>query len=83
MLNVNEVDNASIYQAIENVTAATANDEPEANVFIVAYIFSEPEIYNHCYQQTEANESENPAHALQWAESPAIVTNMGEVNQRV
>jgi hypothetical protein len=48
-LNVDEVDNVAIYQTIENVTAATPNDEPEANVFIVAYIFSEPEVCNYCY----------------------------------
>ena len=60
MLDINEIDNAAVEQAIEYVAGSATNNETEAYVFIALQVPTQPQVRNHTAQNGDTHQSEQP-----------------------
>ena len=83
VLNIDEVDDASVDESVQDVAGASANDECEADVFIVLNGLAKPQVSHNCTQQADAYQAKNPTHPLGKPKHTAVVANVGEVDQAI
>ena len=83
MLNIDEVDDTAVNNAVENIAEARANDEAETNVLVKLGVFLAHQVDDDAAQYDGARNGDQPAHAMEQAEGRAEIPRMGEIYEGV
>lgn len=81
VLDVNEVDNAAIYQAIYNIAGPATDDKPKADIFVALNRFAECEIEADNTEQRHTQKTEEHTHTLEHTEDAAVISHVCEMDE--
>lgn len=80
-LHIDEVNDTSVKQAVQNVAAAASDDKAKAKIFVGLHVASTPQIHYQGADQQQAEESEDPAVPLEHAKHASHIAYMREVHK--
>lgn len=81
-LNIDEVHDAAVNQAIQNIAKPAPSDETEAVILIGLNVLAPIQIQDEAAYQYNTEEREDPAMSLQHSKHATKVANVREVDER-
>jgi len=83
MLNVDVIDHAAMDQPVEYVAQSPTDNETETDILQALNCRTQYQVGGYAREQSQTQKREQPPHTLSQTENPAMIANVGEVNETI